>query len=80
MADDWDRILETFKPPWKIKRHATSGNYWIEDKNGRVLLWVYPKGNDTQNHKKPSDEEALMIVKAIAKMSKRQKGPRSDGQ
>jgi len=71
MADDWDRILETFKPPWKIKRHATSGNYWIEDKNGRVLLWVYPKGNDTQNHKKPSDEEALMIVKAIAKMSKR---------
>jgi len=71
MADDWDRILETFKPPWKIKRHATSGNYWIEDKNGRVLLWVYPKGNDTQNHKKPSDEEALMIVKAITKMSKR---------
>jgi len=25
----------------------------------------------TANHKKPSDEEALMIVKAIAKMSKR---------
>jgi len=33
----------------------------------------YPKGNDTANHKKPSDEEALMIVKAIAKMSKRGK-------
>jgi len=46
MADDWDRILETFKPPWKIKRHE-SCNYWIED------------------------EEALTIVKAIAKMSKR---------
>jgi hypothetical protein len=72
MADDWDRIFETFKPPWKIKRH-TSGNYRIEDQNGRVLLWVYPKGNDRQNHKKPSEEEALTIVKAIAKMSKRGK-------
>jgi hypothetical protein len=61
MADDWNRIFETFKPPWKIKRHS-SGNYRIEDQNGR---------NDTQNHKKPSEEEALMIVKAIAKMSKR---------
>jgi len=70
MSDDWDRILETFKPPWKIKRH-TSGNYRIEDQTGRVLLWVYPKGNDTANHKKPSEEEALTIVKAIAKMSKR---------
>jgi len=37
----------------------------------RVLLWVYPKGNDAQNHKKPTDEEALTIVKAIAKMSRR---------
>jgi hypothetical protein len=40
-------------------------------KNGWVLLWIYPKGNDTANHKKPSDEEALTIVKAIAKMSRR---------
>ena len=37
----------------------------------RVLLWVYSKGNDAQNHKKPTDEEALTIVKAIAKMSRR---------
>ena len=37
----------------------------------RVLLWVCPKGNDAQNHKKPTDEEALTIVKAIAKMSRR---------
>jgi hypothetical protein len=22
MANDWDRILETFHRPWKIKRHA----------------------------------------------------------
>jgi hypothetical protein len=35
-----------------------------------VICWVYPKGMDTQNNKKPSKEEALMIVKAIAKMSK----------
>jgi len=26
MADEWDRIFETFKRPWKIKRH-TSGYY-----------------------------------------------------
>jgi hypothetical protein len=39
--------------------------------NGRVICWVYPKGNDSQNHKRPTDEEALTIVKAIAKMSKR---------
>lgn len=70
MADEWDRLFETFARPWKIKRH-TSGNYRVEDRNGRVICWVYLKGNDTANHKKPSDEEALMIVKAIAKMSKR---------
>ena len=70
MSDEWDRLFETFARPWSIKRHA-SGNYRIEDRNGRVICWVYPKGNDTANHKKPSDEEALMIVKAIAKMSKR---------
>jgi hypothetical protein len=70
MADEWDRIFETFERPWKIKHH-TSGNYRIEDKNGRVICWVYPKGMDAQNHKKSSEEEALMIVKAIAKMSKR---------
>jgi quercetin dioxygenase-like cupin family protein len=70
MADEWDRLFETFTRPRSIKRH-TSGNYRIEDKDGRVMLWVYPKGKDTANHKKPSDEEALTIVKAIAKMSKR---------
>jgi hypothetical protein len=70
MADEWDRIFETFARPWKIKRHV-SGNYRVEDKDGRVICWVYPKGNDTANHKKPTDEEALTIVKAIAKMSKR---------
>jgi len=36
-----------------------------------VIYWVSLKGKDTQNHKMPSEEEALMIVKAIAKMSKR---------
>ena len=72
MADEWDRIFETFKRPWKIKRRE-GGGYRIEDANKRVLLYVYPKGKDTANHKKPSDEEALTIVKAIAKMSKRGK-------
>jgi len=69
MADEWDRLFETFERPWKIKRH-TSGNYYIQDKQGRVICWVYPKGTDTADHKKPSEEEALTIVKAIAKMSK----------
>ena len=39
-----------FSGPWKIKRH-TSGNCRIEDRNGRVICWVYQKGHDTQNHK-----------------------------
>lgn len=70
MDDDWDRILETFKPPWKIKR-PTGGGYRIEDKNKRVLLYVYP--SHTSDFFKPSEEEALTIVKAIAKMSKRKR-------
>jgi len=74
VADEWDRLFETFERPWKIKHH-TSGNYYIQDKQGRVICWVYPKGTDTQSHKKPSAEEALMIVKAIAKMSKRRESP-----
>jgi hypothetical protein len=43
----------------------------FQDKNGPVICWVHPKDMDTQNHKKLSEEEALMIVKAIAKMSRR---------
>jgi hypothetical protein len=70
VTDEWDRIFETFARPWKIIHHK-SGNYYIQDQNGRVICWVYPKGMDTANHKKPSEEEALMIVKAIAKTSKR---------
>ena len=70
MADDWDRIFETLKRPWKIK-HPDKGGYRIEDANKRVLLYVYPQNNQTMNYKMPSEEETLMIVKAIAKMSKR---------
>jgi hypothetical protein len=70
MADEWDRIFETFKRPWKIVHHK-SGNYYLKDVNDRVICWVYPKGADTSNHKMPTEEEALMIVRAIAKMSKR---------
>ena len=69
-VDDWERIFETFKRPWKIK-HTEKGGYRIEDANRRVLLYVYPQNNQTNNYHMPSDEEALMIVKAIAKMSKR---------
>lgn len=70
MADEWDRIFETFKRPWKIK-HTERGAHPIEDADKRVLLYVYPQNNQTSNYKMPSDEEALLIVKAIAKMSKR---------
>jgi len=66
MADEWDRLFETFERPRKIKHH-TSGNYYIQDKQGRVISWVYPKGTDTTDHKKPSEKGVLMIVKAIAK-------------
>jgi hypothetical protein len=62
MADEWGRLFETFEWPWKIKHH-TSGNYFIQDKNGRVICWVYPWGIDTQNHKKPSVEEALSMAR-----------------
>jgi hypothetical protein len=72
VADEWDSLFETFKRPWKIKRHV-SGSYRVEDRNGRVICWVYQKGTDTGNHKMPSEDEALTIVKAIAKMSKRRK-------
>ena len=71
LADDWDWILQSFKAPWRLKRHRSSGAYFIEDANGRVLCWVYPRGSDTQDHKRPTEEEALGIAKAIAKMSKR---------
>jgi hypothetical protein len=57
MADEWDRLFETFKRPWKIKHH-TGGNYSIQDADRRVICWVYPRGTDTANHKKPSEEEA----------------------
>jgi hypothetical protein len=69
IPDEWDRILETFPRPWKIK-HRKDGGYRVEDKNGRVLVYVYPQGR-TQDFKRPSDEEALTIVRAIAKMSRR---------
>ena len=66
--DDWDRIFETFKRPWKIK--PLEKGYRIDDANKRPIVYVYSKGL-SQDHKIPSDEEALIIVKAIAKMSKR---------
>lgn len=71
MADEWDRILETFPRPWKIK-YRKDGGYRVEDKNGRTLVYVYPQGA-TRDHKRPSEEEALMIVKAIAKMSRQKR-------
>ena len=40
MADEWDRLFETFQRPWKIKR-PEGGGYRIEDANKRVLLYVY---------------------------------------
>lgn len=66
--DDWTRIFETFKPPWKIKR--LERGYKIEDANKRSIVFVYSKGL-SQDFKLPSDEEALIIVNPIAKMSKR---------
>ena len=64
MADDWDRIFETFKRPWKI-RHTEKGGYRIEDANKRVLLYVYPQNNQTMNYKMSSKEEALRVAPQI---------------
>ena len=46
----------------------------IEDRNGRLICWVYRKGKDARSHKMPSEDEALMVVKENAKMSKRKEG------
>lgn len=73
MADDWDIVFETFRPPFKARRHKESGNLYIEDQNGRIVCWIYPKGADAMNHKKPSEQEALSIARAIVKTSKRKK-------
>ena len=40
--DDWDRIFETFKRPWKIK--PLERGYRIDDANKRPIVYVYSKG------------------------------------
>lgn len=73
MPGPWQRIFRAFRRPWKIKRRQ-GGGYWIESANGRVLLYVYPR-HLNPDFKKPSDDEALDIVRAIARISKRRPRP-----
>jgi hypothetical protein len=70
----WSRIFRTFRRPWKIK-HRKDGGFWIEAANGRVLLYVYPRRDNNPEFRKPDDEEALDIVRAIARLSKRRRRP-----
>jgi hypothetical protein len=76
MSSLWPRLFRSFRRPWRIVRRE-GGGLWIESKDGRTLLYVYPKNNDVRNYKKPSEEEALDIVRAIARLSKPRARPRT---
>ncbi len=77
MPSLWPRILRAFSPPWRIVRRK-GGGMWIESKSGRVLLYVYPRLNQNTDYKSPTEAEALDIVRAIARLSKRRHWPRPD--
>jgi hypothetical protein len=75
MRSLWPRIFRAFRRPWLIVRHK-QGGLWIESAGGRVLLYVYPRHSDVYKHKMPTDDEALDIVRAIARLSRRRHRPR----
>jgi hypothetical protein len=54
------RILRTFRPPWRIVRRK-GGGIWVESKDGRVLLYVYPRLNQNTDYTKPDEAEAFDI-------------------
>jgi hypothetical protein len=70
--DDWAQVLSIFKPPWRILRRE-NGAVRIEDAAQRPFVFIHHRGLDWQNWKKPSEEEAVLVAKAIAKMSKQEK-------
>ena len=53
MPSLWPRILRSFRPPWRIVR-CKGGGMWIESKDGRVLLYVYPRLNQNTDYKRPT--------------------------
>jgi hypothetical protein len=67
MADEWDRPFEAVKDQTPHQRELLHSG----QTGPRDLLGI--SQGRRYRHKKPSEEEALMIVKAIAKMSKRRK-------
>ena len=62
-------LLATFKPRWRILRHE-SGNYHIVDASERTLCWIYVRGGQTTDYKLLTDEEARMLAKEIARLSR----------
>jgi len=64
-------LLSIFKPPWRILRHE-SGNYRILDAADRTLCWIYVKGSRTMDQMLLEDEEAQILAKAIARLSRPQ--------
>ena len=62
-------LLAVFKPPWRILRHE-GGNYHIVDATDRTLCWIYVRGSQVTDYKLLDDEEAQMLAKAIARLSK----------
>lgn len=68
--DDWAEVLRIFKQPWKI-HDVPGGSVWIEDATGKAVVYIYHRGQDSQNWKRPDHDEAIILAKAIARMSKR---------
>jgi hypothetical protein len=67
--NDWTEVLRIFRPPWKI-HDVPDGGVWLEDATGKPIVYIYHRRKDVANWKKPSHEEALVLAKAIARMSK----------
>jgi hypothetical protein len=67
---DWAEVLRIFKPPWRILNRR-EGAVRIEDAMQRPILYIYHRQQDKMDWKKPTEEEALILARAIARMSKR---------
>jgi hypothetical protein len=66
--DAWDEVLRIFKPPWKIVRRE-NGAIRIENAMQRLLVYIYHRKKNATDWEKPTEEEALVLARAIARMS-----------
>lgn len=63
-----DQFLKRFTRPLKIVRMPAGLR--IEDAQGRCLAWVYTKRNNTWEYKMLDDEEAEIVARAFAEISR----------